>query len=332
VRSFVPLLLLAAGATSAWADAPATPSHAIDVPADWHEDSDASARVAASTRRESHFQGASFSAEVHAWLHPARAVLYVTELSASAKGEDARRAVRAELDAIATAPGGDRTAIAELDRRESVDAGIAEVTLHWRHLSSETETFVRALAFVSAERVHLVRADCVLASDVPSEVGQACKAALATLKPTAVVDSQALATVPAAASENPVPSPGAEIGPVGDEPRILYVGEPKSSKNHRWLFLLGGVLLVVAVVLTTRRRSDDSRVDDGPERQGDAGSADAGSADAGSADAGSADAGSADAGSADAGNADAGSADHAEDSESVPAKESSDTGESDDQR
>lgn len=278
MRATFLLIAIASAAPGASAEA-ATPSgYTIAVPKDWHEDIEAAARVTASTHRESHLLGAPFTATVRAWSLPNRAALYVTELTASNASDDPAKAVRDELDATTAGPS-ERSAIADLERSESVDAGIAEATVHWKHLSSETETFVRTLAFVSADRVRILRADCVVSSSEDDDVGQACRAALVSLEPSMPVDRAALATVPTTGA-NQASSPGPEIGPVGDEPRVLYVGEtPESKKSHRWLFLVGGALVLGAVAMSLRKRrtgdegdaptttEDGASADDG-EREG----------------------------------------------------------------
>src|SRR5690606_38505582 len=111
---------------------------------------------------------------VEAWAAPGQGSLHVSwvEGAKPAAGAGPEALVRAGFDRIragrtaaAAAP-----STAETAYREGVADGVAALHLEWRHLSNETVTLTRALAWADRERrVQLVRADCVFARSAAAE-------------------------------------------------------------------------------------------------------------------------------------------------------------------
>ncbi|MBT8496195.1 MAG: hypothetical protein KJO07_24330 [Deltaproteobacteria bacterium] len=182
---------------------------------------------------------------------------------------------------------------------EATQDGMVGATLHWRHLSNETETMARQLVFADKDgRLRVFRAECVLSADASAEPRQACQAALSSLQVAVGPElRKAIGELPPAAEPEadqplelrkdlePIPGSSTEISGPGTAKRtVLYSKKQKDeSKSHRWLFLAGAVILVVGLYLTARTRgghgdktappaddSDDQTDDDGNgEGEGD---------------------------------------------------------------
>lgn len=238
-----------------------------------------------------------------AWARPGHGALYVTWVAAREPSPEPEAAIRSAFDRVRESPvaaspraGSTR----EVAYAEGADDDVAVATLEWHHLSNETVSLTRALAWASPEgAVRLVKAECVH-SVADTAARPACEAALAslalevpaaerrTLGELGASTPPARPSVTAGAGELGETAAGPSIAPPpAASDQVLYRGpggaESGGSSARTWI-VIGGALLAVAAWLWWRGRkqgaggasdaepepdADDSDSDSDAEPDGD---------------------------------------------------------------
>ncbi|HLU65458.1 MAG TPA: hypothetical protein VKZ63_04255 [Kofleriaceae bacterium] len=265
-------------------------------PSGWEELPGLSRSVATTLEQSGAFGDLPGEAGAQAFADPGFGAFYLSWLIAGAPAGSPPAAVRGAIDHVrasraVSSPQAGSTE--ELAWSEALADGVAEARLDWRHLSNETRTMVRALAWVTPSGApRLVRAECVISTsggEAPQAAVSACQAALDSVTVTPPAGERGeLASLPASApaGEDGAAEPagaaagGADLSggappdtigaaPAGEQ-KVLYAGPTAEDKDSmsRWLILAGAALLLAAVYLTFRSRRR------APEDGGGAASAD----------------------------------------------------------
>jgi hypothetical protein len=284
-------IALAALATAAPAATPevAHADHTIDVDG-WQLRPELGARLAVQLAAQRQLDGLAVDLGVDAYASHGGAMLYVTWLRAREPADEPALRVRRAFDELRAAPQHASPLVGSAEIvswRETVAASLAEGQLVWRHLSNETETRVRALMWMSPDRLlRQVRAECVLATPATSAAATACDAALGSLRLTiAAAQRGALGVVPGAGSLqiSPTPelAPEIEIDPApppDDQPAPADVGHglpelapptqgavlyqappaPRPARDQTLLYVGGAMLLVLGLYLVFRQRGQSA--------------------------------------------------------------------------
>lgn len=270
-------------------------------PKGWNELPGLARSVATTLEQSRSFGDLRGRAGAQAFAQPGTGAFYVSWLVADQPAPDAVQALRSALDAVrqsrvASSP--EASATEELKYTESVNDNLADSSLEWRHLSNETMSLVRALAWVSPQGApRLLKGECVVSTTdgkAPPAVDSACREALAALSAQVPpAERGALGALPAAApatapaSEEIVPSDPNAGSPAADEKaapdtvgaapegkqKVLYTGPPPAPKGDsmsRWFVILGGALLAAGLFLTYRARRRAAPVTASAEAVGDA--------------------------------------------------------------
>lgn len=289
-----------------WPAAAAADSYEITPPPGWQSYPPLEESQSEMVRTSDPLGGLRFGVKVKAYAKPQQGAFYVTWIEADEASDELGAKIRRVFDdtrnaRIATSPQAGSTE--ELFHSESKADNIASLNLSWRHISNETVSISRTLAWATADnKLRLVRAECVLSAGSGEEA--ACKKALESL--AAKTDQRAeLADIPAshAIDDNRRPDAlqvgdlgkgnageeagdggvSAETGDTGDgkdgpelkaptTDAVVYkdpnADEEKDSGTNKILIVAGGILLVVAFWFTTRRREEDPLPE--PERDEDA--------------------------------------------------------------
>ncbi|HUS65194.1 MAG TPA: hypothetical protein VMZ28_11655 [Kofleriaceae bacterium] len=268
-RILVGAALMVAGAGAASAQSARPPWVSAEPPKAWTELPGLSRSIATTLAQSGAFSEEPAEAGALAVAQPGTGAFYLSWVVAP-KSADAPAAVRRALDRLRASRNDSSPTPASTEETrwtESAADGVAEAVFEWRHLSNETASFVRALAWVAADGTpRMVKAECVLSTidgKTSPDVEKLCREALATVKVTAGAGERApLAALPAS------PPPEAEGTADGEQPtvsavpagppgKVLYTGPPAPSKesgSSRWFLVLGGVLLVGGLYLTMRAR------------------------------------------------------------------------------
>jgi hypothetical protein len=260
------------------------------VPAGFEARPEHGAAIAAGLQGAEQFGGLPFAAGAEAYVDEAQgAALYLSWIVTSAKPDDDAAAVRAQLDRLRAAPreaavGAGAVEIVSWD--EEATDGLVDARLTWRHLRNETVTLSRSLLYLDAAgHPAQVTAECVVRAESVAVVGEACDQALASLS-VGAAERTALGPLPPARADQPparpAPPPPSGVASrqppslqpaaeAADGPGVIYMAPTKErSRDHRWLFLAGGVLLVIAFLYTGRGRRDERDSDEGDESAVDA--------------------------------------------------------------
>ena len=271
-------------------------------PPGWTEMPGLAKSVATALEQSGSFGALRGRAGARAWARPGTGAFYLSWLVAGRPAEPPEAAVRRAFDRlrearVAASPQARSTE--ELRYADGVDDGVAEAHLEWRHLSNETMSLVRALAWVSPAGVPtLAKAECVIGAPggtAPPAVVARCRTALASLSLSLSLPAGSRGSLSALAPSTPpaeqrfavdAPPGGADsvdgqghggasgpatLGavPTGAEGHVLYRG-PAPRQHARgmsgWLIAIGVGILLIAVLVTVRsrvRRDLEREPDDG---------------------------------------------------------------------
>ena len=265
----VALLLGAAGPAAAQSARPGWVT--AEPPKAWTELPGLSRSIATTLAQSGAFGDQPGEAGAQAVAQPGTGAFYLSWLVAPKVG-DAAASVRRAFDHVrASRSDSSPTAASteELRWSESIADGVAEAVFEWRHLSNETVSLVRALAWVHTDGTpRMVKAECVLGTidgKTSPDVEKLCRAALATVKVTAPAGERApLDALPSSPPPDPVIEAGGVVSdqptigapPSGPPGKVLYTGPPPAEEesSSRWFLILGGLLLVAGFFLTVRAR------------------------------------------------------------------------------
>ena len=261
------LMVAGAGAASAQSARPAWVS--AEPPKAWTELPGLSRSIGTTLAQSGAFSEEPAEAGALAVAQPGTGAFYLSWVVAP-KSNDAPAAVRRAMDRLRASRNDSSPTPAsteELRWTESAADGVAEAVFEWRHLSNETASLVRALAWVAKDGTpRMVKAECVLSTidgKTSPDVEKICRDALATVKVTApAAERGPLAALPASPPPEAEPAadgeqPTVSAPPPGPPGKVLYTGPPppaKEKSSSRWFLVLGGVLLVGGLYLTMRAR------------------------------------------------------------------------------
>jgi hypothetical protein len=256
---------------AAKAEAQKPPWIAAEPPAAWTELPGLSRSIATTMAQSGAFGDQPGDAGALAVAQPGTGAFYLSWLVAP-RTEDAAAAVRRAFDQLRASRSESSpmaSSTEEVRWSESVKDSAAEAVFEWRHLSNETASLVRAIAWVAVDGTpRMVKAECVLSTidgKTSPDVEKICRDALATVKVTAAAGERApLAALPASAAPEPqaladVPDgeqPTVSTAPAGPPGKVLYTGPPpaQEEKGSKWFLVLGGLLLVGGLFLSMRAR------------------------------------------------------------------------------
>ncbi len=274
----------------------------IEVPDAFPEAQPLANTIARDVARTPYFGERPVDSGADAFAAQGEGALYVW-WAEGAPADDPAEAIRAALDRVRrtpteASPQAGSVAIDAWD--EALDGGVAEAELTWRHLSNETQTMARALAFTDAQSTpRIVVAECVLHQSRVADVEPTCASALASLtlavpgeavaaldelpKSEVADDREVAAAVPELAiaagdtDDEAHPSGASVDAPRLDAPQegVLYERRDaprRDGDGPPWLLILGALLVAGAVYVTLKGRASSDR--DGDRGRSDAGDRD----------------------------------------------------------